>query len=204
MDLPEALALPLDRGRPYWYWLGGRPALDLVNTLRERWRRRVETLVTEADLADWLVAAELLPEAPAVDTAHLLRARELREAIDAAAVAATEGRPVPDGSVAAIGEALRAAALPDRLVRRADGALALRPAPPEDPAAYGLALVARDAARMLGPEEVARIRICGSQTCSARFFDRSSTASRRWCSRSGCGNVEKARRHRRRQREAAR
>jgi hypothetical protein len=39
----------------WWYWLGGRPALDLVNTLRERWRRRVETLVTPGDLGLWLV-----------------------------------------------------------------------------------------------------------------------------------------------------
>ena len=53
-DLPERLELPLASGEPWWYWLGGRPALDLVNTLRERWRRRVETLVTPADLGLWL------------------------------------------------------------------------------------------------------------------------------------------------------
>src|SRR4051794_41894084 len=56
-DLPERLALPLPTGEPWWYWLGGRPALDLVNTLRERWRRRVETLVTPGDLERWLVEA---------------------------------------------------------------------------------------------------------------------------------------------------
>ncbi len=28
--------------------------MDLVNTLRERWRREVETLVTPGDLARWL------------------------------------------------------------------------------------------------------------------------------------------------------
>ena len=38
-NLPEELVLPLASGEPHWYWLGGRPALDLVNTLRERWRR---------------------------------------------------------------------------------------------------------------------------------------------------------------------
>ena len=58
-DLPEELALPLATGEPWWYWLGGRPALDLVNTLRERWRRRVETLVTPGDLALWLEHAGL-------------------------------------------------------------------------------------------------------------------------------------------------
>ena len=56
-DLPDDLALPLVTGEPWWYWLGGRPALDLVNTRRERWRRRVETLVTPADLGLWLERA---------------------------------------------------------------------------------------------------------------------------------------------------
>jgi predicted RNA-binding Zn ribbon-like protein len=57
--------------------------------------------------------------------------------------------------------------------------------------------VALDAACLLGrPHERARLRICGSDTCSARFFDRSPAARRRWCSMAGCGNVAKARRHR--------
>jgi predicted RNA-binding Zn ribbon-like protein len=58
-------------------------------------------------------------------------------------------------------------------------------------------MVALDAARMLGtPAERARIRICASDTCSARFYDRSPAGRRRWCSMQGCGNVAKARRHR--------
>ena len=39
MDLPDDLALPLATGEPSWYWLGGRPSVDFVNTLRERWWR---------------------------------------------------------------------------------------------------------------------------------------------------------------------
>ena len=92
MDLPDDLALPLERGAPWWYWTGGRPAIDFVNTFRERWRRRVETLVTDADLADWLVAARLLPEPPPIEPGQLARARELREHIDAGMVAVIEGR----------------------------------------------------------------------------------------------------------------
>jgi Putative stress-induced transcription regulator len=56
-DLPEELVLPLATGEPWWYWSGGRPAVDFVNTRRERWRRGVETLVTPEDLATWLVPA---------------------------------------------------------------------------------------------------------------------------------------------------
>src|SRR3954469_13636738 len=79
-DLPERLALPLPSGEPWWYWLGGRPALDLVKTLRERWRRRVETLVTPADLELWLVRAGVLSESSgvAVTPEVLVDARALR------------------------------------------------------------------------------------------------------------------------------
>src|ERR1700750_2156568 len=81
-DLPDELALPLTGGAEWWYWLGGRPALDLVNTLRERWRRRVETLVTPSDLGLWLVRAELVETPPRVTRTQLDAARALREAID--------------------------------------------------------------------------------------------------------------------------
>ncbi len=201
MDLPEDLTLPLERGAPWWYWLGGRPALDFTNTLRERWRRRVETLVTVEDLSEWLVAAGLLSTPPVVADALLVRARELREAIDAGVTAVLAGRPVPDAALAVIAGEVPAAVTGEEAVRADDGSVALRPAAPADPAAHALGLIARDAARMFSVDESARIRVCASETCSARFFDRSPAAGRRWCSSRGCGNVEKARRHRRRQRE---
>jgi predicted RNA-binding Zn ribbon-like protein len=53
---------------------------------------------------------------------------------------------------------------------------------------------------MLGTEQRERLRICASDTCSARFYDRSPAGGRVWCSMTGCGNVAKARRHRERAR----
>ena len=83
-DLPEDLVLPLASGAAWWYWLGGRPALDLVNTLRERWRRRVETLVTPDDLGAVARAGRRRwPRRPGDARASSREARELREAIDA-------------------------------------------------------------------------------------------------------------------------
>jgi predicted RNA-binding Zn ribbon-like protein len=61
-----------------------------------------------------------------------------------------------------------------------------------------LGMVALDAARMLGTDERDRIRICASETCSGRFYDRSPAGRRRWCSMRTCGNEAKARRHRER------
>ena len=39
---------PFASGADYWYWLGGRPALDFVNSRRERWRRNVDCLVSSS------------------------------------------------------------------------------------------------------------------------------------------------------------
>jgi predicted RNA-binding Zn ribbon-like protein len=203
LDLPDGPVVP---GPEWWYWLGGRPALDFVNTRRERWRRSVDCLTRSGDVVLWLAGAGLLEDAAAPAPAGLLRqARELREAIDACVVAVT-------GAGAAPGQ--RAVALDPAAVAIIDEWLAFAPARPQlalDPAGLpqlderpagdsprrALGLVALDAARMLGtPAERARVRICASETCSARFFDRSPAARRRWCSMQACGNVAKARRHR--------
>jgi hypothetical protein len=79
-DLPTA---PLDAGAPFWFWVGGRPALDFVNTRRERWRRDVECLLSVDEVVMWLVRAGLLPRPMRAPASVLAEARELREAIDA-------------------------------------------------------------------------------------------------------------------------
>lgn len=205
MDLPDDLVLPLRSGTAWWYWLGGRPSMDFVNTLRERWWRRVETLVTPADLVTWLEQASLVePGSGARCSAAVLRsARELREGIDAAVVAVSAGSAVPAGAVRTIDLWLPAAASVASLTLGRDGLPSVAPATPADPLAHALGAIALDAAGMLGTDERARARICASDTCSARFYDRSPTAGRVWCSMRGCGNVAKARRHRERARGQA-
>ena len=205
MDLPDDLHVPLRGGEPWWHWLGGRPALDFVNTLRERWRRNVETLVTPGDLVRWLERASLLPAASRVraSPALLHAARELRESIDAALVAVIAGDPVPASALEAIDGWLPAALAPETLVAGPDGVPLLRASTPAAPLEHALGTIALDAARMLGTAEGrARVRICASDSCSARFYDRSPAAGRLWCSMRGCGNVAKARRHRERARRS--
>ena len=203
-DLPEELALPLASGAEWWYWLGGRPAVDLVNTLRERWRRRVETLVTPDDLGLWLARAQLLPAPQRVARARLDEARELREAIDLCMQAALGGTPPPPAAVSAIDGWLPHAGARAQLALAPDGTPVLGELAPGDGVRRALGAVALDAARMLGtPEQAVRIRVCASETCSARFYDRSPAGRRRWCSMALCGNEAKARRHRERSRSAA-
>jgi predicted RNA-binding Zn ribbon-like protein len=203
-DLPDRLTVPLASGAAWWYWLGGRPALDLVNTLRERWRRRVETLVTPSDLGLWLVRAELVETPPRVTRSQLDAARALREAIDLGVQGAVAGGPMPRAAVREIDGWLAHAAPRPQLVLDPQGEVRLGERSAGDPVRQALAALALDAAVMLGtPGEACRVRICASETCSARFYDRSPAARRRWCSMALCGNEAKARRHRARVREAA-
>ena len=203
-DLPETLALPLDGGAEWWYWLGGRPALDVVNTMRERWRRRVETLVTPEDLGLWLVCAELVDERPNVSAGLLDEARALREAIDRCVTARIDGHRAPGAAVKQIDRWLPEAAPLAQLSANGDGGLIFGERPARDPARRAVAAIAFDAARMLGmPEQANRVRICASETCSTRFYDRSPAGRRRWCSMELCGNQAKARRHRATRRSAA-
>lgn len=203
-DLPRDLDLPLTTGAPWWYWLGGRPSLDLVNTLRERWRRRVETLTSPQDLSRWLVEAGLMPEPRRVTRELLEEARELREAIDAAVSAVIDGRPVPAKSVKVVDGWLMRSGTRPHLVLGDGGVPLLGERAAADSPVRALGDIALDAATMLGLEEQrSRVRICASETCSARFYDRSPAGRRRWCSMRGCGNEAKARRHRARQKATA-
>jgi predicted RNA-binding Zn ribbon-like protein len=201
-DVPDP---PLASGAPYWYWLGGRPAVDLVNTRRERWNRRIECLVTPADLGGWLVAAGVLDAAPArIPRAVLDEARELREAIDACIEAAVRGAAPDPADVAAIDRWLVHAGPRPALLLDAGEQPVLAERPAADSPRRALGQIALDAAQMLGtPEQRARIRTCASETCSARFYDRSPAGRRRWCSMKTCGNTAKARRHRARTRAAS-
>ena len=197
-DLPDR---PLVFGAPYWYWLGGRPALDFVNTRRERWRRDVECLLSVEEVVVWLVRARLLPQPMKAPASVLGEARELREAIDTGVRAAVE-RTAPDpAAIALIDDWLALAGSRPALLTDQTGRPLLSERPRADSPRRALGMVAYDAARMLGiATERARVRICGSDTCSARFYDRSPAARRRWCSMARCGNQNKARRFRERTR----
>jgi predicted RNA-binding Zn ribbon-like protein len=194
IDLPEG---PVQPGPAHWYWLGGRPALDFVNTRRERWRRSLDCLTSGEDVVEWLRRAGLLEECARRPRGLLGQARGLREAIDACVVGVVAGAPADRAAVAAVDEWLAFAGGRPQLALDPGGLPRFGERSPGDSPRRALGLVALDAAQMLGtPRERDRVRICASETCSARFFDRSPAGRRRWCSMQQCGNVEKARRHR--------
>ncbi len=165
-----------------WVWDGGRPSVDLLNTVRDRVSGGRETLSTPADLSAWLREAAL-PGDPGED--DLAAARRLRSAIDAL----TSGRTGED-AVSVINEAAGVPLTP-RLVLDGDGGLSA--APPEPSTAVALARIALDAVDLLTGGDL--LRVCAADDCGIRFVDRSPARNRQWCSMRRCGNRTKARRH---------
>ena len=201
LEVPDAGTFA--SGAPYWYWLGGRICVDFVNTRRERWNRRVDTLVDDADVVRWLVAAGLLAEEVPAPDGLASEARLLREAIDAGIrwAVGEDDAPVALGALTRIDGWLVHAGSRPRLSLGTDGVPVLGERPEADSPRRALGTIALDAARLLGTaSERGRLRICGAEDCSARFYDRSPAGARRWCSMQTCGNVAKARRHRERAR----
>lgn len=192
-------------------YLGGDPALDLINTVD--WTSRgptQERLLQPADLVRWAEGAGLLQRAQADRLARAVahHPREADRALDRARltrlvlhdlfVALASGSP----SVAALARFNRL------LAGALDRAAVVRTGPRGRPAfAWDwkelaerpeavLAPVLWSAARLLTSAEVERIRVCGGLDCGWMFVDRSRNGLRRWCQMRTCGTEEKSRRRR--------
>lgn len=62
--------------------------------------------------------------------------------------------------------------------------------------------IVQSGAELLVSPQMARLKICASQSCQWLFVDTTRNHRRRWCTMSTCGNREKVRRFRRRQKQA--
>lgn len=183
---------------PAFVLVGDRPSLDLVATLGRRHATPVERIPDAAALGRWFVAAGLLPTSPPVNDAHVMQARQLREAISSLVRSVMSGSPVSGEPLAIVnGHAIRPDPPPQLVLE--DG----RPVvttPPGADVPNALATIARDAVRLLGGPQAARIKECEHPDCSLLFVDETQSRRRRWCSMGRCGNLVKtagyrARRH---------
>ncbi|MFI5605754.1 CGNR zinc finger domain-containing protein [Amycolatopsis sp. NPDC051903] len=170
-----------------WVFDGGRPSLDLVNTLRDRYADGVELLTSPAALAEWLELAGLTAGRARVTEDQLRTARWLREAVNRLLTASPERKDVE-----LVNEAVEAPVPAARL--QLSGGELLRAVPaPRDPVAAALAVIAADAVDLVtGPVDV---RVCAADDCGLRFADASPRRTRQWCSMARCGNRAKARAH---------
>lgn len=167
--------------------LGTVLATSFTGTLSERAGQPIERIPTPQRLRDWLATQGLAVDS--CSAAQLVQARELREAIHAAATAAAAGAALPEAAVRILNEHSdqgRGAALltPEgtrvwRLGKRAAG---VRDA---------LGVIAADAITIIAGERDGRLALCASPSCRAAFFDTSRSRTRRWCDMNTCGNREK-------------
>ncbi|GGP95774.1 putative RNA-binding Zn ribbon-like protein [Actinomadura coerulea] len=166
--------------------LGTVLATSFTGTLTERRGDAVERIPTPQRLVDWLALYGL-----AVDSctpAQLDLARELREAIHAAATAAASQDALPATAVQVINDFSaggRAAAIltPEgRRWWRLSSASRVEDA---------LGVIAADAISIIAGERDGKLALCASPTCQAAFFDTSQSRTRKWCDMNTCGNRQK-------------
>jgi predicted RNA-binding Zn ribbon-like protein len=205
---------------PFQY-IGGDPALDLVNTVDWTSRGPEQDRLTDFDrLTRWAEGGAVL--SPRIAAALRSKAaRKPREA-EAAHRTALQARQVLERAFSAIAQRQPAGgAVTDfnRLLGRALEHMRVVPATGGRAGAPKLRLGWRDlesrldsvlwpvlwsAASLIASDEAAQIRICGGPDCGWMYVDRSRNGLRRWCQMATCGTREKSRRRYRRARSPSR
>jgi predicted RNA-binding Zn ribbon-like protein len=157
------------------------------------WTR--ETGVLKADEVEKLAARAKRRHSEAARV--LADAKELRELLHATFTATSEERPPAAATLEQLSARLGAWYRYGRLVP-GEGALQWIYAGDDDLDRV-LWEVARSASRLLTSPQLSRVRPCAAQDCGWWFIDDTKNASRRWCDMKICGNREKLRRFRERQ-----
>lgn len=165
--------------------LGSVLATSFTATLTERQGDAVERIPMPQRLIDWLAIYGL--DVDSCTPAQLKRARELREAIHAAATAAALEEELPTGAIRIINNRSAAGDAAATLTPNGHRVWRLASSSVED----ALSVIAADAVTIVSGERDGRLALCASPTCRAAFFDTSQSRSRRWCDMNTCGNRQK-------------
>ena len=201
-------------------YLGGRLAIDLINTV-ENWhgpehaeRYDNDKLATYADLVDWAELAGAIPpdhaatlrqaaaERPDEAAAVMARASALRLALHDVLEATVVGTPPAEADVAVVNAEVAAQLAESTLVWVPKGFHLDRGGTRGPCLDRPLWPVARSIVDLLtDPADLRKVRTCAADVCGWMFLD-TSGGRRRWCSMADCGNAEKVRRFRKRQRAA--
>lgn len=191
---------------------GGAACLDFVNTLDGRLDERPSNRLTSyADLLAFaLVTGSLSPaEAdtllavagrhPDIASDVLGWAVDVREALYRVLRSRLDGGPVHPDDLATLSDAIADAGSHERLAL-SDGRFWMEWALADEEGSVHLDRplwpLARSAALLLTGQTPGTLRDCAADDCAVLFLDTTRNGSRRWCSRSGCGNRERVRRFR--------
>ncbi len=185
---------------------GGHPALDLVNSLDNRFRDDGpnENLVRYSDLLRFLGESGLLDaeqvrslnkSAEATTDRVLHAVKELREATATVFYAAMEEKPPAAADFVTLERHFLDASR-HRQLRwdSAHGHMMWHWDRVEADPNFPLWLLAQSVSDLLLSEHAARVRTCAVDTCRWLFLDTSKNHTRRWCNMKVCGNRMKARR----------
>jgi predicted RNA-binding Zn ribbon-like protein len=156
-----------------------------------------DLLDTPENAARWLAETGLVKAGVKPTPAELKRARELRSALRSLIAAHSHGFQEEAAT-----KGLRRLGTPTAPLRVTDsGHLELDLSPAEDLDALGEQVIgAAYESQIAGNWE--RLKICGASDCDWAFYDSSRNQSGAWCRMEGCGNREKNRAYRKRQRSA--
>jgi predicted RNA-binding Zn ribbon-like protein len=149
-----------------------------------------DEIATPEQLHNWLQSQGLLTPGSHVEDDDLASAHRLREGLRAAML--SHDAHAEESSSGAN------TTIPLQLVITTDGSVHLAPADVGGAAALGELVAPLPAAVADGTW--LRAKACPKSSCQWAFFDRSKNRSRRWCSMDVCGNQEKTRTFRERQR----
>ena len=170
-----------------------RVVQDFVNTVDlEDAEERLGTLDA---LRDWLAERELLDGAAGLAADDLARAVRAREALRELLQANGDGR-LEAGAIDALNQAAAAAPLEVRF--GAQGHARLRSVADGWDGALGRLLAIVE--RAMADGTWSRLKACRDEGCRWAFYDRSRNRSAPWCNMEVCGNRNKARAYRARQR----
>jgi predicted RNA-binding Zn ribbon-like protein len=166
----------------------GRLALSFAGTVGDRGSAQTERLPTPAQFGVWLRQATLTPKRLEPSAASYRRALQLREAIARVAAAMVAGKRVAPPDVTVINEVARRwgprSYLDPKTLSLTSGE--------RDPVDAAIGRIALDAIALLSdPDERARLRTCGLDSCGAIFLTPAGHRERRWCSMARCGNRAK-------------
>jgi predicted RNA-binding Zn ribbon-like protein len=183
---------------------GGRPCLDFVNTIHDRYAVEVEDYLGQPQrFIEWCARAGVLrpddgvraPRAAHTRAALMRQVVTLRRHLHALFAARIDHRPPPTDAVRGLDSWVHRAWASQSL--GADGRLHWR-ADARD-ARLPLKRVALDALDLLGEPFPSRLRRCANvASCGWLFLDTSKNQRRRWCAMETCGIADKMRRYRQR------
>ncbi|HZX09026.1 CGNR zinc finger domain-containing protein [Kribbella sp.] len=165
--------------------LGTVLATSFTATLTERRGDAVERIPTPQRLIDWLAVSGLA--VTSCTPAQLDRARDLREAIHAAATATALQESPPAPAIQVINHHSTQGHAAPILTTDGHRRWQLTKGSVED----ALSVIAADAITILAGERDGKLALCASPTCQAAFFDTSQSRTRKWCDMNTCGNRQK-------------